>query len=77
MPPPAASALAISSSTAARLSAEMQSSTSLTVLASAIALGVNCRNLSWVSSITWMVSENTMQEPVPSLNRSSLAAPIA
>ena len=42
---------------ASRLSAEMQISTSLVACASAIFFGVNWANLSWVSSITWMVSE--------------------
>ena len=65
------------SSTSSRLSAEMQISTSLVSCASAIGLGVNCRNLSWVSSITWMVSEKTMQAAVSSLNCSFFAAPIA
>ena len=63
-------------STSSRLSAEMQISTSLVVRASAIAFGVNCRNLSWVSSITWMVSEKTMPEAVASENCSFLTAPM-
>jgi hypothetical protein len=56
---------------------EMQINTSLDVLASEIFFGVNCRNLSWVSSMTWMVSESTMQDAVLSENRSFLVAPIA
>ena len=65
------------SSTSSRLSAERQIRTSLEVLASAIFFGVNCLNLSWVSSIAWMVSENTMQDAVSSQNCGFLAAPIA
>jgi hypothetical protein len=64
-------------STASRLSAERQISTSLEVLASAIFFGVNWRNLSWVSSMAWMVSENTMQEAVSSQNCSFFSAPTA
>jgi hypothetical protein len=57
-------ACSVISSTAARLSQEMQISTSLVSCASAIRLGVNCRNLSWVSSMTWIVSDRTMQAAV-------------
>ena len=63
-------------STSSRLSADRQISTSLVARASAIALGVNWRNLSWVSSMTWMVSETTMQAPVSSLNCGFFVAPI-
>src|SRR6185437_8551578 len=66
--PPAAVALPTRSSTSARLSAVTQSSTWLDVLASTIFFEVNCRYLSWVISIAWMVSENTMQDAVSSEN---------
>ena len=75
--PPAPFALPTISSTASRLSAEMQIRTSLEVCASAILFGVNWRNLSWVSSMVWMVSENTMQDAVWSENCSFCVAPIA
>src|SRR5262249_44682607 len=75
--PPAALALLTTSSTSARLSAEMQSSTWLEVLASTIFLEVKCRYLSCVISIAWMVSENTMQDAVSSENCGFLTAPIA
>ena len=75
--PPAAPALPTVASTSSRLSAETQMSTSLACFASAIGLGVNWRNLSWVSSMAWIVSENTMHEAVLSQNRSSLRAPTA
>src|SRR5262249_30357349 len=75
--PPATSALPTTSSTSARLSAVMQSSSWLDVLASTIFFDVNCRYLSCVISIAWMVSENTMQEAVSSENCSFLTAPIA
>jgi hypothetical protein len=51
-------------STASRLSAEMQISTSLVSLASAILFGVNWRNLSCVSSIAWDRIREDMHEAV-------------
>src|SRR4051794_14138666 len=75
--PPALPARLTTSSTSARLSADMQIKTWLVVLASAICLVVNCRYFSWVNSITWMVSENTMQDAVSSQNCALLTAPIA
>jgi hypothetical protein len=44
---------------------------------SAISLLVKYRYLSWVISMAWMVSENTMQDAVWPLNCSFLTAPIA
>ena len=64
-------------STASRLSAERQSSTSVVVRVSAICLTVNCRNLSCVSSITLMASENSIMAAVSSQKRSSFLAPTA
>src|ERR1700712_5924384 len=75
--PPALPALPTTSSTSARLSAEMQSRTWLVVFASAIALVVNCRYLSCVISIAWIVSEKTMHDAVSSQNGSRFTAPIA
>src|SRR3569833_2892229 len=66
--PPAASALPTISSTSFRLSADRQNNAWFEVLASAIGFGVNWRNLSWVVSMTKMVSERTMQLAVPPEN---------
>ena len=60
-----------------RLSSEIASNTALVLWVSAICFDVNCLYLSWVSSITWMVSDNTMQAAVSSVNCGLFLAPTA